>query len=47
MQGGRGGARARIVDDIDKMIEIKISYDTDPEAGTGEHPILGAAVADR
>ncbi len=29
------------------MIEIKISYDTDPEAGAGEHPVLGAAVADR
>ena len=37
----------RDVDDIDKMIEIKISYDTDPEAGAGEHPVLGAAVADR
>ena len=34
-------------DDIDRMIEIKISYDTDPEAGAGEHPVLGAAVADR
>ena len=34
-------------DDIDRMIEIKISYDPDPEAGAGEHPVLGAAVADR
>ena len=34
-------------DDVDRMIEIKISYDTDPEAGAGEHPVLGAAVADR
>ena len=34
-------------DDIDRMIEIKISYDTDPGTGAGEHPVLGAAVADR
>jgi hypothetical protein len=29
--GGQGGRRGRNVDDIDKMIEIKISYDTDPD----------------
>ena len=40
-------AAGRNPDDIDRMIEIKISYDTDPEAGAGEHPVLGAAVADR
>ena len=40
-------AAGRDLDEIDRMIEIKISYDTDPDAGTGEHPVLGAAVADR
>ncbi len=30
---------------VDKMIEIKISYDRDPAAGAGEHLVLGAAVA--
>ncbi len=29
--GGRRGRRASNPDDIDRMIEIKISYDTDPE----------------
>ena len=45
----REGAEAagKNPDDVDRMIEIKISYDTDPEAGAGEHPVLGAAVADR
>ena len=27
------------------MLEVKISYDRDPEAGAGEHPLLGAALA--
>ena len=40
-------AAGKSPDAIDRMIEIKISYDTDPEAGLGEHPVLGAAVADR
>ena len=32
---------------IDRMIEIKLSYDRDPGRGAGEQPVLGAAVADR
>ena len=40
-------AAGRNPDDIDRMIEIKISYDPDPRAGAGEHPVLGTAVADR
>ena len=34
-------------DDIDRMIEIKISYDTDPELALENTRVLGAAVADR
>ena len=39
-------AAGRAARDIDRMIEIKLSYDRDPERGAGEHPVLGAAVAD-
>jgi hypothetical protein len=35
----------RSYDDIDRMIEIKLSYDTDPEQALAEHPLLGAARA--
>ena len=40
-------AANRDTDEVDRMIEIKISYDTDPESGVGEHPVLGTVVADR
>ena len=34
-------------DSIDRMIEIKLSYDPDPDARAREHALLGAARADR
>ncbi len=37
----------RTRDDIDRMIEIKLSYDRDADAGPAQLPLLGAAVAHR
>ena len=37
----------RTRDDIDRMIEIKLSYDRDPDAGAAQRALLGAAVAER
>ena len=45
----REGAEAagRDVDAVDRMIEIKVSYDTGPAGGAGEHAVLGAAGAEQ
>ena len=42
-EGAEAGNRS--YDALDRMIEIKVSYDTDPHGGTREHAVLVAAVA--
>ena len=39
-------AAGRAGGSIDRMIEIKLSYDRDPRLAVGEHPVLGSAGAD-